>query len=188
MRVLLTGVSCVGKTTTGAKLADLLAVPFFDLDHEVEAFYQTSIAHLQRRYRTTNPYRGKASRVLKAILARPEAQDCVIALPPSGLMAPYWNVVKEARATLVVLTDDPSNILQRIVFYDDESRPISKQLTDVELEHYLGEIQKDLRYYARSYAKAHLIVHIKGLPPGEAAHTIKDALAAGHERNDAKRE
>ena len=45
-------------------------------------------------------------------------------------MAPYWNVVKEARATVVVLKDDPINILKRIVFFDDDSRPIQKELTE----------------------------------------------------------
>jgi shikimate kinase len=184
MRVLLTGVSCVGKTTIGGKLASLLGVPFFDLDREVEAFYESSLARLQRRYRTMNAYRGKASRVLKAILSRPYAQDCVIALPPSGLMVPYWNVVKEARATVVVVQDDPGNILKRIVFYDDESRRIQKELTDADLKHYLDEIAKDTRYFARSYAKAHLAVHIEGLPPGEAAEKIKAALDSLRERND----
>jgi shikimate kinase len=183
MRVFLTGVSCVGKTAIGSKLAALLGVPFFDLDREVEAHFQSSIARLQRKYRTMNPYRGKASRVLKAILARPEAQDCVIALPPSGLMVPYWNVVKEARATVVVVKDDPINILKRIVFFDDESRPIQNELTEAELEYYLDEIKKDVRYFGRSYAKANVDVDIKGLPPGDAAKKIRDALDSHPQRN-----
>jgi len=39
MKVLLTGVSCVDKSTIGAELAALLGIPFFDLDTEVEAFF-----------------------------------------------------------------------------------------------------------------------------------------------------
>jgi hypothetical protein len=35
MRIFLTGVACVGKTTIGAKLADLLTYQFFDLDGEI---------------------------------------------------------------------------------------------------------------------------------------------------------
>jgi shikimate kinase len=38
MRIFLTGVACVGKTTIGAKLADLLHYQFFGLDVEIEAF------------------------------------------------------------------------------------------------------------------------------------------------------
>ena len=96
-------------------------------------------------------------------------------VPPSGLMVPYWNVVKEAQATAVVVMDDPINILNRIVFYADDSRPIQKVLSSVELEHYLVEVERDARYYARSYAKAHIAVHIQGSPADEAARKVKYA-------------
>ena len=35
MRVFLTGVACVGKTTIGAKLADILGCQLFELDTEM---------------------------------------------------------------------------------------------------------------------------------------------------------
>jgi len=87
---------------------------------------------------------------------------------------------------VVVVKDDPINILKRIVFFDDESRPIQKELTQAELEHYLDEIEKDTRYFGRSYAKAHVAVHIKGLCPGEAAEKIQEALDSLPERNVVK--
>ena len=46
MKVFLAGVSCVGKTTIGAKLASLLGYPFFDLDHEIEQAEKITIAEL----------------------------------------------------------------------------------------------------------------------------------------------
>ena len=94
MKVLLAGVSCVGKSTIGAELAALLGIPFFDLDTEVEAFFQMSIGLLQAQCGSMHAYRNKACRVLRALLSRTDTQDCVIALPPSGLMVPYWNAVK----------------------------------------------------------------------------------------------
>ena len=121
-------------------------------------------------------YRTKACRVFKALLSRTDAQDCVIALPPSGLMVPYWNVVKGSRATLVVVQDDPINILNRIVFFDNDARPIHKELTPAEHQHYLDEIKQDMTYFGRSYAKADATVYIEGLGPGEAAKKIKLAL------------
>jgi shikimate kinase len=36
MKILLTGISCVGKTTIGSLLAQKLSYPFFNLDAEVE--------------------------------------------------------------------------------------------------------------------------------------------------------
>lgn len=43
MRVFLTGVSCVGKTTVGRSLAELMGLSFFDLDTEIEQFFGMSI-------------------------------------------------------------------------------------------------------------------------------------------------
>ena len=37
MRIFLTGVSCVGKTTIGRRLSELLDLGFFDLDEELLA-------------------------------------------------------------------------------------------------------------------------------------------------------
>jgi shikimate kinase len=172
-RVLLTGVACVGKSTIGAELARLLRIPFFDLDKEVEAFYQESIPRLQARFVNMSNYRGKACRVLKEILGRPEATDCVIALPPSGLRPPYWNVITASRSTVIVVQDDPVNILARIVFYDDDSRPMERVLTPAERELYVDEIKKDMRYFSRSYSKADATVDIDSFCPREAAEKIK---------------
>ena len=61
MRVFLTGVSCVGKTTIGRRVAELLGVKFFDLDHEIETFFGTSIERLQKKFRTIHSYRKEAS-------------------------------------------------------------------------------------------------------------------------------
>jgi len=36
VRVFLTGVGCVGKTTVGLRLAELIGLSFFDLDTEIE--------------------------------------------------------------------------------------------------------------------------------------------------------
>ena len=86
MRVFSTGVGCVGKTTIGRILAELLDVPFFDLDHEIETFFATSIERLQNRFLTMHSYRNEASKALVHLLNRQESQDSAIALPPSGLM------------------------------------------------------------------------------------------------------
>ena len=184
MRVLLTGVACVGKSTIGAELGSLLGIPFFDLDTEVEAFYHESIPRLQARWLTMNNYRRKACRVLRDILEQADAAQCVIALPPSGLRPPYWSVVEKSRSTVIVVRDDPVNILDRIVFYDDDSRPMQKELTPDEREFCLDEIKKDMRFFARSYGKADVAVHINGLSPVEAAKKIKLALDSLSEQSE----
>jgi shikimate kinase len=40
MQIFLTGVSCVGKTTIGKRIAEVLGIKFFDLDQEIEIFFR----------------------------------------------------------------------------------------------------------------------------------------------------
>ncbi|HZZ61340.1 MAG TPA: shikimate kinase [Roseiarcus sp.] len=177
MRIFLTGVSCVGKTTVGSRLADLLYCRFFDLDLEIERSFGTSIERLQGRYLTSHSFRFAASQALQHVLCRADARSCVIALPPSGLMGAYWKVVSKAQdATIVVLRDTPEHILKRITFYDIDSCPIKIDPTDREKTLYLREIRKDITYFSRSFQKAHLCVDIMGSGPDEAARKVIDAL------------
>lgn len=176
MRIFLTGVSCVGKTTIGAKLSALLGYSFFDLDKEIEKFFGMSIERLQNRFLTIYSFRAEASKALKHLLASKDSQDSVIALPPSSLMDNYWRVVKKARGTIIVLTDTPEDILQRITFYDIDSRLIEKHLTEKEKRLYLREIKKDITYFRRTYARADAEVNISGLDSEEAALKVKGLL------------
>ncbi len=118
MRIFLTGVSCVGKTTIGKQLADLLGIYFFDLDDEIESFFKTSTEHLQDKFLTIHSFRNEAAKALVYLLKQPESQNSVIALPPSGLMGGYLRVIKKNSGITAVITDTPENILKRICFYD----------------------------------------------------------------------
>ena len=176
MRVFLTGVSCVGKTTIGRRVAELLGVKFFDLDHEIESFFGTSIERLQKKFRTIHSYRKEAARALVHLLNRPDSRDSVIALPPSGLMGGYLEVLKKSTGTAVALNDKPENILERITFYDRDSKLIDKNLTADEKRLYLREIKKDISYFRESYERADLQVDISGLNIEQAAGKVKEAL------------
>ena len=177
MKVFLTGVACVGKTTIGAKLADLLGCRFYDLDAEIERLFGTSIERLRQRYLTPYSFRIEAAKALKDVLSRSkDGQNCVIALPPSGLMDAYWKVVKTTKAAIVVLQDRPENILERITFYDLDSRQIQRHLTEQEKRLYLREIKGDISYYGRTYKRATATVEIAGLGPDDAAQKVRDVL------------
>jgi len=185
MRLFLTGVSCVGKTTISKKVAELLGIRFFDLDNEIESFFETSIEQLQsrfltmhsfRRFLTMHSFRNEAAKALVHLLKRPESRDCVVALPPSGLMGGYLRAIKKANGITAVITDKPENILDRIRFYDIDSRPIEKKLTPKEKKLYLGEIKKDITYFRKSYQRANLQVDISGLDADQAARKVKEAV------------
>jgi shikimate kinase len=177
MRIFLAGVSCVGKTTIGEQLAGVLECRFFDLDIETERFFGTSIERLRNRHLTPHDFRLAASRALKDVLSREGSQNCVIALPPSGLLGGYWKVVSKTKdATTVVLRDTPENILKRIIFYDIDSRPLQKHLTDRERGLYLREIELDIAAFSRSFGRAHVSVDIAGCSASEASRRVRDAL------------
>ena len=176
MRVFVTGVSCVGKTTIGRTLAELLAVKFFDLDHEIETFFGTSIERFQNKFLTVHSYRQEAARALVHLLNRPDSRDSVIALPPSGLMGGYLEVVKKTIGSIIALNDKPENILERIRFYDIDSKPIEKKLTANEKRLHLKEIKKDITYFRKTYERADLQVDISGLTIEQAAGKVKEAL------------
>jgi shikimate kinase len=174
--IFLTGVGCVGKTTVGEKIAALLGIPFFDLDVEIESYFGTSIARLQNRFLTQHSYRKEASKALKHVLSRDDSRNCVMALPPSGLMDSYWRLLKNSGATIVVLVDSPENILNRIVFYDLDSKRIDRRLSEQDKRLYLKEIKADISYFRRTYQRANMTVDIAGLGPEDAARKVCQVL------------
>lgn len=182
MRVFLTGVGCIGKTTIGSKLADLQGCPFFDLDEEVERFFGVPIERLQNKFLTVHSYSVEAAKALSSLIERPDSRSAVIALPPSGLMRGYWRVMKKAAGTTVALTDKPEHILERITFYDADSNLIAKRLTVKEKKLYLIEIKKDITYFRKSYERADLRVNIAGLDADGAARKIRKTLQAHEDK------
>lgn len=151
---------------------------FFDLEIEIEAFFGESIERLQKRFLTIYSFRLEASKALIHLLNRPESLHAVIALPPSGLLAGYLNTIKNANAIVVAITDRPEHILERIAFYDIDSKPMKKVLTPDEKRWYLKDIKKDCTYFGKSYKRVHLRVDIAGKEANEAALAIKDCVDA----------
>lgn len=176
MRVFLTGVSCVGKTAIGTRLAELLNVRFFDLDHEVESYFGISIERLQNKFLTIHSYRNEAGKALVHLLNLPESRDSVIALPPSGLTGAYLRAVRKSGGVTIALNDRPENILARISFYDIDSKPIEKDLTPDEKHLYQRQISKDIVFFRKIYERAHLQVDIAELDIEQSAAKVKEAL------------
>lgn len=174
MRIFIVGVSCVGKTTIGRLLAGRLGHPFLDLDEEIERHFGTSIERLKSRFLTDYSYRKETSVVLKRLVAT--SRDWVIALPPSGLQDAYLRVIRKVECVTVIIEDTPGNILERITFYDIDSRLIQKHLTDEEKRLYRKELKKHITYYKKSYQRADLHVDITGLDAAASATMIEDLL------------
>ncbi|MDA8226623.1 MAG: AAA family ATPase [Desulfitobacterium hafniense] len=176
MRIFLCGVSCVGKTTVGRLLAEQIGYKFIDLDYEVEAYYNKPIEFLQKEYFTMEAYRKKVLEVLKDVLQK-HHDNYVLALPPSGLRESFRKVINTVDPVIIVLTDRAKNILERISFYDEYSRPMEKrELSEREKENYLREIRLDMEYFGRSYGKVDYRINIAGAKADVVVNKIRGTL------------
>jgi len=177
MRIFLTGVGCVGKTTLGKILADRLNYQFFDLDDEIEKYFGESIERLKSRYRMEHDFRYKIGVVVfKDILFNRDSNDCVIAMPPSGLKDAYSRTIRKINCAVIAITDTPENILKRIIFCDIDSKLIDKHLSDEDKKYYLKEIKKDITYFGKTYERAHLHVDIADLSIVDSVARIQNAI------------
>jgi hypothetical protein len=88
----------------------------------------------------------------------------------------YLEVLKKSSGITVALNDKPENILERITFYDIDSKLIEKELTAHEKRLHLREIKKDITYFGKTYERADLQVDISGLDIEQAAGKVKEAL------------
>lgn len=176
-KIFLAGVSCAGKTSIGARLAERLGYLFNDLDVEIERHFSISIERLKSKAVTPYSFRKLFAAVaLKKLLENNQGQGLVIALPPSGLMKPLYALLKGRDSVVVVLQDTADNILKRITFYDEDSRPMTKTLTDEEQVPYRNLIVEDIEYFERSYRKADIKVDIAGLDVDRSAAKIESLL------------
>lgn len=176
MNILLVGVSCVGKTTIGKLLAENLCCKFFDLDREIEKFFQKSIERLKSELFTEYSFRKKGAFVLHKILTNDDNHPCIIALPPSGLKDRYYNVIRKAKCITIVIRDTPKNILSRITFYDRDSKPLRICLDESQRVRYLKTIKEDIRYFNTFYKRADREAHISGLTIEECVQKIKTLI------------
>jgi len=163
MHIFLIGVSCVGKSTIGNRLAEKIDFLFFDLDEKIEEFFGRPIEQIQNQYFTGYSYREQGAKVLNKIIDTNKNDNVIVGLTPKGLHDWYYKLIKKSGATVFELKDTPGNILDRIVFYDEDSNLMEKDLTEDDKRFYLSEIKKDISYFRKFYKRAHYHVDISGL-------------------------
>ncbi len=165
MILYLVGISCVGKSTIGKILAEELGFSFFDLDVEIQNYYNKPIERIQDECISMNAYREKASIVLDLLLSK--NIDSVIAGTPSGLRFSYLQVYKKHKANKdlcsIHINDSCENILERLIFLDKDSNPIIEKLDDSKKKIYLRELKADYNYFKDSYKRADLKVDINNV-------------------------
>lgn len=150
MTILLFGVSCVGKTTIGAILAQRLAYSFYDLDEEVKVYYHTSLENFVSKG-TLSERDQKRGEVISHLLSLPGPK--VIAVSPMSNRRFFARFVRMENTLSIELTDTPENIFARMVFSDSQDKVYTDEVyKEMHRAHYLREIQMDLNWYGRVYS------------------------------------
>ena len=178
MIIYLVGISCVGKTTIGKILANHIGFKFYDLDVQIEKYFEKPIEYIQDEFLTTNGFREKTSIVLGKILNI--TQNIVVASTASGFRDYYLIQYKHTKKTKDIvsinLTDKPENILTRLTFYDKMSNQIEKFLSDADKNFYLKELKKDITFYKKFNLRADYSIEINGVAPKIVVNKIIDLL------------
>ncbi len=150
MKILLFGMSCVGKTTTGKLLSERLGCAFYDLDNEVKIRKGTTIED----FVNTTPLRERdriRGEIITDILKKDE--DLVFAVTPMTYTESFADAVRAGGIILIELSDTPYHIFQRLVFSDKNDTIYSdEKYKNAHKTHYMREIRGDLDYYGKIYS------------------------------------
>jgi shikimate kinase len=170
------GITCVGKTTIGSKVAEELGCSFFDLDAEMKSYYNDTIENIQRGC-FADALDTKKATVLKNILCRC-GDDAVIAMSPIYYTIKYKTAFRDKNVLSIVLRDSPENIADRMICTDENDVVIENHNRD------RNEDIKDIRYFMSRYKKAFERIEssydIDGKSPGAAAREIIETIIMPH--------
>ena len=151
MKILLFGVSYVGKTMTGKLLAERLGFKFYDLDEELKSYLGMTLeefvhtSDLRRRDQ-------KCGSIIKKIIRLEE--DIVFAITPISYTGNFKTRIIADDILLIELYDTAENIFSRLVFSDENDNVyMDDDYKEEHKDYYLKEIQADLDWYARIYAE-----------------------------------
>lgn len=177
MRVYIVGISCVGKTTVGALLADKFGYDFVDFDAYVEKRLETSIERIKNTCFGEYEYRNKVSHLLGEIFNN-HKDNVVISMPPGGMFRQYLDILKmNPDVVTVALKDSAENVMGRLVFTDIDSKIIEEEVVnDENYQYYLNDVKEDIKYYRATHNKAKIKCRINGMNAKEASEYLAELL------------
>ena len=151
MKILLFGISNVGKTTIGTILAKELGYSFYDLDEEVKKEFQMTLEEFvhTENLRWRDQKRG---RIIKKILSKEE--NMVFVISPISYTDNFGKRITEDNILSIELVDTPANIFDRLVFSDtDDTIYKDDDYKNQRRDYYMSDIKADLECYGNVYSK-----------------------------------
>ena len=171
MKILLFGISNVGKTTIGKILSKKLNYDFDDIDDEIKRRYGR-IENFKLEYIWDYERHKEKGKILKEMVKKYE-DNVIIAVSPIFYFRFFSSLLKEKDVLIIELQDKPECVLERIEDLDENENAYRIEIIDEqERKYFLSEIKKDITYYKRIYAK----IPYKFDMNGQDAETIAQRL------------
>ncbi|NLA11943.1 MAG: hypothetical protein GX883_07455 [Firmicutes bacterium] len=153
MIAMLFGVSNVGKTTTGKKLAEKLGYTFIDLDDEIKNKFQTTLEIFTNEHPFSLERAKIKGEILKELISRHQ-EKLVIAVSPIYYAQHFNNLLELNGVTAIELCDTAEHIFQRLVF-SDENDVIYRDdaYKEEHRDYYMNDIHDDIAHAKQLFRK-----------------------------------
>ena len=153
MVIMLFGVSNVGKTVTGKRLAEKLDYSFFDLDEEIKKRFQTTLEKFMHAYPFGHERFKIKGQILKDILMV-HKDNMVIAVSPIYLARNFNALLDMEHVIAIELQDSEEHIFNRLVFTDENDNIYRDEAYLMQhMNYYLKDIHQDIVLVKKVYKK-----------------------------------
>ena len=175
MKILLFGVTNVGKTTIGKMLSKELDYDYDDLDDEIKRRYK-KIDSFQEEYPNHYDRHRKRAEILLDIINKYQ-DNVVIAVSPIYYEEFLINVLEQHNILAIELQDSPESILKRLVYADENDNIYPLEMkTKAERDYYLKDIKADIRYCKNIYKKIEEKFNMQNEQPEDVTKRLVEYL------------
>lgn len=153
MIIMLFGISNVGKTVTGEKLAEKLKYSFIDLDEEIKRRFQTTLEKFMQDYPYSHERYKIKGKILKDLL-KEYKDNMVIAVSPIYYARNFNSLLDLEQVIAIELQDSEEHIFERMVFSDENDNIYKDDAYKEEhKDYYIRDIHEDIVYAKRVFKK-----------------------------------
>lgn len=176
MVILLFGLTNVGKTVTGKKLAEKLEYSFYDLDEEIKKMYEITLEEFMHIYPYQHERYKIKGNILKTLIEK-HPNNTVIAVSPIYYARNFNCLIDLEHVIAIELQDSKEHIFERLVFSDENDNLYwDDEYKQKHKNYYLKDIHEDIVYSREVYKNIQNKYFINNKPVDEVADELIDMI------------
>lgn len=153
MVIMIFGISNVGKTVVGKRLAQRLKYSFIDLDEEIKKRFQVTLEVFMKTY----PFPHERYKVKGAVLnnlINENKENTVIAVSPIYHARNFNSLLDLEDVIALELQDTKEHIFERLLFSDEnDNLYVDNEYKEEHKKYYIKDIGEDISYAKRTFKK-----------------------------------